>query len=72
MTSLKQVYARFIQDIFPPKFVFCATPEGEIRTIYLSELESLENKVSIQGVCYDSSAHQHLDGNFPIIQLTCN
>ena len=74
MTTLQQVFSRFTQDEFPPKFVFCATPTGELRTIMLDEISTLDEKYSLKGMSYDSVAHKHLSmaGDLPILELTSN
>lgn len=74
MTALQQAFSRFTQDEFPPQYVFCTTPTGEVRTIYLDELAELDEKYSLKGMSYDSVDHQHLNmaGDLPILELTEN
>lgn len=73
-TTLQQVFAKFTNDEFPPKFVFCSTPTGEIRTIYTDEIDEMNEKYNLKGMSADFISHKHLEkaGNLPVLELTSN
>lgn len=74
MTDIEQAFVTHTSNEYPPKFVFCATPQGEIRTIRLSEIPTLGERFSLTGMTGNSKGHAHLAaaGNLPILALTDN
>lgn len=71
MTTIKEAFAKHINNEFPPEFVFYTNPEGNVGIIWADEFEVFEATHEVFGMTDDSITHSHLiaAGNLPILDL---